>query len=54
MYLSYLALFLASLAFNIYALEVVIMDYSKIDYNTSTAYGPYPYTNNETCYCYDN
>lgn len=52
MQLFYLVLFLGSLAFNLYALEVVIMDYSDIDYDAITVYeyGPQP---EKECFCYD-
>ena len=54
MQLVYLAIFLASLAFNLFALEVVIMDYSNINYETPTMYGPYPKNEKlEECFCYE-
>lgn len=52
MQLFYLVLFLGSLAFNIYALEVVIMDYDDIDRDELLVfdYGPQP---EKECFCYD-
>jgi hypothetical protein len=52
MQLIYLVLFLGSLAFNLYALETVIMDYSDIDYGAITVYD---LTDNpeKECFCFD-
>jgi len=51
MQLFYLVLFLGSLAFNLYALEVVIMDYGDLEPGKIYAYDLRP--KEKECFCYD-
>lgn len=49
--ITYFILFLMSLAFNLYALEVVIMDYDDLEPGRIYAYDLRP--KEKECFCYD-